>query len=213
MEMNKSFATRACAVLLTTALGLSAAGCDANGGLQNSDAPLPNGPSTTTSSSSTTKPTATAATTPIDYMRLLIQPRDLSTPTDTYTAQSPVTNPDGRAGAEILLVNQNQTRGVSVIILGVPEAGAAAALNDAKQNLAKSIASPNPQPSPVGTGGTIATGLSPDGSKSVTVLLFTEGPAVARLEFDGLPGQPTPEAFVTDAGQKQAIALRVGLTD
>ena len=48
----------------------------------------------------------------------------------------------------------------------------------------------------------------------MTVLLFTEGPAAARLEFDGVPDrQPTPEQFVTDTGQKQAIALRVGLAD
>ena len=63
----------------------------------------------------------------------------------------------------------------------------------------------------MGTGGTVVSGTSPDGTKSVTVLLFTEGAALARIEFDGVPGQPASSAFVTDVGQKQAIALRVGL--
>lgn len=209
MEMNKSIAMRASTALLIAAVGIGAAGCDNNAGLQNSNAPVPTGPPAV----STSKSVSTPAPKTIDYMRLLIQPSDVATSKETFAAQSPVANPDGRVGAEILLVNQTQTRGVSVIILGVPESGAQAALEDAKQGLAKSIASPNPQPSPVGTNGSITTGMSPDGSKSVTVLLFTEGPAVARLEFDGLPGQPTPEQFVTDTGQKQAIALRVGLAD
>lgn len=207
--MNKSFAMRASTALLIAAVGIGAAGCDNNAGLQNSNAPLPTGPPSVSTSKSVSTPTPQ----PNDYMRLLIEPRDISTADETFAAQSPVANPDGRIGAEILLVNQTQTRGVSIIILGAPESGAQAALEEAKQGLAKSIAAPNPQPSPVGTNGSITTGLSPDRSKSVTVLLFTEGPAVARLEFDGVPGQPTPEQFVTDTGQKQAIALRVGLTD
>lgn len=209
MEMNKSIAMRASTALLIAAVGMGTAGCDNQAGLQNSNAPLPTGPPAV----STSKSVSTPAPKTIDYMRLLIQPGDIATSKETFAAQSPVANPDGRTGAEILLVNQTQTRGVNVIILGVPESGAQAALEDAKNGLAKSIAAPNPQPSPVGTNGSITTGMSPDGSKSVTVLLFTEGPAVARLEFDSVPGQPTPEQFVTDTGQKQAIALRVGLAD
>ncbi|MDY6869321.1 MAG: hypothetical protein SV966_01675 [Actinomycetota bacterium] len=66
-------------------------------------------------------------------------------------------------------------------------------------------------PSPVGTDGTAIVGTSPDGAKDITALLFTEGPAVARLEFQGAPGDPSPPDAVTDIGIKQAIALRVGL--
>ena len=44
----------------------------------------------------------------------------------------------------------------------------------------------------------------------MTVLLFTEGATLARIEFDGVAGQPAAPSFVTDVGQKQAIALRVG---
>jgi len=68
-----------------------------------------------------------------------------------------------------------------------------------------------PESSPVGTGGTMISGRAPDGSKDVTVLLFTEGPAVVRMEFGSVPGNPTPPEVVNDVGTKQAIALRAGL--
>ena len=55
------------------------------------------------------------------------------------------------------------------------------------------------------------SGTSPDGSKAVTVLLFTEGRAVVRLEFDSAPGDPMPPQVVTDVGKKQEITLRTGL--
>lgn len=198
---------RASTALLCAAVSIGAAGCDNQSGLQNSTAPVP-----TAAPTVPTKPITSAEPKSVDYMRLMIQPRDIDTATDGFTAQSPVPNPNGQPGAEVLLVNQNQTRAVNVIVLGLPESAAAtAALEEAKQGLAKLVTSPNPQPSPVGNGGTVVSGTSPDGSKSVTVLLFTQGPALARIEFDGVPGQPMPETFVTDTGQKQAIALRVGL--
>jgi hypothetical protein len=157
-----------------------------------------------------TTPTKTA--TAADYTKLLLQAQDISTPDDTYTAQPPISNPDGQKGAEVMLVNQNQTRAVNILILGYANADAAtAALNDAKQTLAKTVAPANPQTSPVGTGGTLVAGKSADGGKSVKILVFSEGPAFARIQFEGLPGQPATDEFVTDVGQKQALALRVGL--
>ncbi|HEX7425663.1 MAG TPA: hypothetical protein VF328_01300 [Mycobacterium sp.] len=45
----------------------------------------------------------------------------------------------------------------------------------------------------------------------MTVLLFTEGRAVVRLEFDSAPGDPMPPQVVTDVGKKQDIAIRTGL--
>ena len=57
----------------------------------------------------------------------------------------------------------------------------------------------------------MVSGTSPDGSKAVTVLLFTEGRAVVRLEFDSATGDPMPAQVVTDVGKKQDIAIRTGL--
>ena len=69
-----------------------------------------------------------------------------------------------------------------------------------------------PEPIAIGSGGATISGPSPDGSKGVTVLLFTEGRAFAELEFDGPPNALVPPDFVTDVGQKQDAALKRGLT-
>ena len=206
--MTRSSTARTAGALALAALTVFAAGCDRNQGLPTdkpaaSAAPLPI-PLTTTSTTPPAKPA-------VDYTRLLIQDRDISEPNETYTAQSPIINPDGRPGAEVLLVNQNQTKAINVLLVGLPNpADGPSALGEAVANLAKTMTGSAPQPSPVGTGGTVVTGTSLDGKKSVTVLLFTEGATLARIEFDGVAGQPAAPAFVTDVGQKQAIALRVG---
>lgn len=207
--MTRTRTARAAAALALAALSIVAAGCDRNQGLPTdkpaaSAAPLPIPLTTTTSTTAPAKPA-------VDYARLLIQDRDISAAGDTYTAQSPIIDPDGRPGAEVLLVNQNQTKAINVLLVGLPNpADGPSALSEAVANLAKTVTGSAPQPSPVGTGGTVVTGTSPDGTKSVTVLLFTEGATLARIEFDGVAGQPAATEFVTDVGQKQDIALRVG---
>jgi hypothetical protein len=64
----------------------------------------------------------------------------------------------------------------------------------------------------VGTGGTVITGPSPDGTKSVSVLLFTEGNAAASIEFEGPAKDSVPLDMVTDYGQKQDTAIKDSLT-
>ena len=54
-------------------------------------------------------------------------------------------------------------------------------------------------------------GNSPDGSKDVFILLFTEGRALVTLEFDGPVNLQPPKEFVTDIGQKQDDAVKKGL--
>ena len=71
----------------------------------------------------------------------------------------------------------------------------------------------NPTPLPVGTDGTVIKGTAPDGGKAVTLVLFTQGPALARLEFDSATGDPTTDQFVTNVGKMQQIALRIGFPD
>jgi hypothetical protein len=200
--------------MIIAALSVSAAACDNEAGLPGamSSAPAVLAPLTTSTTPKATTSSTAAATQRLDYTRLLLEARDISTGEDTYTAQPATPNPDGRPGAEVLLVNQDQTKAVNILLAGLPDAASApAALQEAQANLAKSLTGGQPQPSPVGSGGTAVSGTSPNGTKSVTVLLFTEGAALARIEFDGVPGQPAPSAFVTNVGQKQDIALRVGL--
>ena len=212
--MTRTSATRAATAMIIAALSVGAAACDNQSGLPGatSSAPAVLAPLTTSTTTKATTSSSAAAPQRLDYTRLLLEARDISTADDAYTAQPATPNPDGRPGAEVLLVNQDQTKAVNIQLAGLPDAASApAALQETQASLAKSLPGGQPRPSPVGNGGTVVSGTSPDGTKSVTVLLFTEGAALARIEFDGVPGQPASSAFVANVGQKQDIALRVGL--
>ena len=209
--MKRQHATRCATIALIAAVALGSAGCDnesgVNAGKPAASIPALPGVSVPTTTTST-KPVAAA----VDYTRLLLQAGDVSATGDAFTAEPATPNPDSRPGAEVLIVNQEQTKAVSILLVALdsPAAGPSA-LAEAQAGLTKAV-SPGPaRPSVVGTGGTVVSGNSPDGAKSVTVLLFTQGSTLARIEFDGLPGQPAAADFVTNVGQKQAIALRVGL--
>lgn len=207
--MKREHARRFAALSMMAAVALGATACDNESGLNTSTsaAPVPALPGVTT----TTKSTKPAAA-PVEYTRLLLQAGDISATGDAYVDQPPTPNPDSRPGAEVLFVNEEQTKAVSILLVALdnPAAGPST-LAEAQASLQKAVTPGPPQPSIVGTGGTVVAGNSPDGKKSVSVLLFTEGSTLARIEFDGLPGQPAAADFVTNVGQKQAIALRVGL--
>jgi hypothetical protein len=114
--------------------------------------------------------------------------------------------------SQLFSSNHGDTRAIDDTVLILPDTGAATTtLNTTVSSIGTVVSGGNPQPSPVGTGGTVASGTSPDGSKAVTVLLFTEGRAIVRLEFGSAPGDPMPPQFVTDVGKKQDIAVRTGL--
>jgi len=148
-----------------------------------------------------------------DYRRLLIEPGDINTGTDTFATRSLTTNPGGSDGVSALFVNQHDTRAIGDTIVVLPDSAAATTtLNSTVSALGTTVTGGRPQPWPVGTGGTVVSGTSPDGAKAVTVLLFTEGRAVVRLEFDSAPGDPMPPQVVTDVGKQQQIAIRTGLT-
>ena len=98
---------------------------------------------------------------------------------------------------------------ITSTILVLPDAQAAsAALDGAKAELAGKVANGKTQPAAVGSGGTMLTGMSPDGSKSVTVLSFAEGNTATTLEFDGAAKDPAPSDLVLELGHKQDTAIR-----
>jgi hypothetical protein len=183
-----------------------ATGCTATSSTSSAQSP---DPSIAVSSPPQSMPAARVAP---DYRPLLIEPGDITTGTDTFATQSSTTNPGGSDGASALFVNQHDTRAIGDTILILPDSAAAtSALRTTVSSIGTIVTGDSPQPSPVGTGGTVVSGSSPDGSKAMTVLLFTEGRAVVRMEFDSAPGDPMPSQFVTDVGRKQEIAIRAGL--
>ena len=125
----------------------------------------------------------------------------------------PTSLPDGQPGVATTFSTDDNSHIIkdTIQVLGDP-AAATNALNAAKGNQSKAITNPTPpRPFNVGTGGTTVTGKSPDNSKGVLILMFTEGKAFVTLEFDGPVDSLPPEDFVTDVGQKQDAAVKKGL--
>jgi hypothetical protein len=188
-------------------LGGAMAGCSSN---RSSTA------SSSSSASSSKQATATSATAsasaePSDYSTLLIKATDIVVPNDTFTAMPATPNPGGQPGVSGGFTNAAGNRVIGDTIMILPDASAAAtALDGAKSSLSSNVTGA-PQPASVGSNGMIVSGPSPDKSKAVTVLLFTEGKAFTTVEFDSAPDDPVPPEIVTDIGQKQDDAIKNGL--
>ncbi|KUI21936.1 hypothetical protein AU193_05620 [Mycobacterium sp. GA-1285] len=193
----------------------AAVGCEPSGTSPN--AALSSQSASPTSSSAQAAPTTSRpgdAEATQDYARLLLEASDLSDDEDTFTVQSTNPAPGGLPGASALFVNRDDTRAISNTIVVYPDAETATrTLREAIPRLDQVVTDATPRPVPVGTDGTIAVGQSVDGSKAVTLLLFTHGPALVRLEFQSALGDATTDEFVIKVGKMQDIALRTGLPD
>lgn len=202
----RSRSTAALAALMCVA----AIGCDSSG--TGPAGTVPSLPASTTPSASAA-PTTAKTDEQADYSRLLLQPGDLSDDEDTFTEQSSTpSGPDGLPGASALFVNQDDTRAISDTIVIYPDAETAAdTLKAAVPTIGSTITGATTRPAPVGSNGTMAVGTSADGRKATTLLLFNEGPALVRLEFQSAPGDVTTDQFVINIGKMQQIALRTGL--
>lgn len=166
-----------------------------------------------TSSSPTAAPKSPKSQ-PADYSHLLLQAEDVSIPPDTFTERSSNVNPDGQSGASALFVNADDTRAIADTILIYPDAATAAAtLKQASAAVSTMVTGGPPQPVPVGSNGTVIAGTAPDGSKAVTLLMYTQGRAVVRIEFDSTPEDPVSPQTVASVGRMQQIALRIGLPE
>jgi len=187
-------------------VGVSVVGCAGN----KSSTTSSSGSATSAGSNSATSSSSSAAA--ADYTALLIKASDITLPGDTFTAQPPIQNPNGQPGVATVFSNQNDTRHIGDDILILPDADTAVSeLDLEKAALGNMVTGGTPVPAAVGTAGTMVSGTSPDGSKAVTVLLFTEGKAFTNLEFDSAPNDPVPPEFVTDVGQRQDTAIKNGL--
>ncbi|MDT7765708.1 MAG: hypothetical protein QOC63_5128 [Mycobacterium sp.] len=149
-----------------------------------------------------------AAAQPGDFSTLPVDP-NLVTDSLAYSAAPPIFNPNGQPGVETVYSHRDGSRQITSTILVLPDAQAAtAALDGARAELAGRVANGQTQPAAVGSGGTMVSGVSPDGSKSVTVLSFTQGNAATTIEFDGAPKDPAPADLVLELGQKQDTAVK-----
>lgn len=198
-------------VAATTALAVSVAGCGGN-----KQQPPASKSGSSTSATSTTgapssPPPSSAPAQPNEYVRLLIQASDINAPVP-FTATPPTSNPNGQPGVATTFKDDDGSHVIKVTIGVYDDPDAATnALNAAKGQQSGTLKDPSTQPSNIGSGGTMLMGNTPDRSKGVVILLFTEGRAQATLEFDGPTDTLAPPEFVNDVAQKQDAAIKKGL--
>ncbi len=145
-----------------------------------------------------------------DYTTLLIKAGDIKAP-DAFTAGPATKDPNGQQGATVTFTDADHSHSIIDTIAILPDIEAAAsALDSAKATHRESLQAKSLRVE-VGVGGVTVTGLSPDHSKGVTVLMFTEGKALVTMEFDGPSFALAPQEFVTDVGQKQDEVIKKAL--
>lgn len=182
-------------IAASTLAGASVAGCSSH---SKSSAP--------TSGS----PTSTRAAQPDDYTHLLIKASDIDAP-EPFTAGPPVKNPNGQQGAQVTFSDQDKTHTIIDTIQIMPDPAAAASQLDSAKAVHREALLAKPLGVDVGVDGATISGPSPDHSKGVTILVFTQGKAFVTMEFDGPSYALAPPEFVADVGHKQDEAIKKGL--
>ena len=193
-------------VTAAAVVGASMVGCSSNSKSPTTSSSSSGSATSTSHSSASNSPQPQSG----DYTKLLIQASDLNAP-EEFKAGPITQNPNGNAGAETTFSNEDGSNVIrdTIIVMNDPSA-AASALDSAKAKLGDSVKG-TPGPAAVGTGGTTVSCNSPDGSKGVTMVMFTEGKVFTTLKFDGPPDTPAPPDFVTDVAQKQDTAIKNGI--
>lgn len=142
-----------------------------------------------------------------DYGALPVNP-NVITDSTAYIPTPPVSDPDGQQGVRQEFDHRDGSRGITTTILVLPSAQAATdAMNAWRDGLGSVVANPTSGPVPVGAGGTWVTGVSPNGTQSVGVLMFTRGNAAVDVQFDGPLNDPVPPDLATQYGDDQVAAI------
>ena len=140
-----------------------------------------------------------------DYSTLPVDPNTI-TDSMAYTAAPLDIDPNGQPGVMAEYTHrEGGTRQITttILVLADPQAATASLAGAAAE-----VANQSSRSVDVGTGATLVTGTSPDGTEAVAVLTFTEGNTATTIEFDGPPNDPAPTDMVVELGQKQAAAIR-----
>lgn len=148
----------------------------------------------------------TAAAAP-NYGTLPVDP-NVSTDSTAYVSVPPIVDPGGQQGVEQVFNHRDGSRAITtkILVLASPQA-ATDAMNAWRDGLGSVVTNPNPEPVDVAPGAVWATGLSPNGSQSVGVLMFTRGNAAVDVEFDGPANDPVPADLATQYGKDQVASL------
>ncbi|WP_176234577.1 hypothetical protein [Mycobacterium simiae] len=163
--------------------------------------------SVTSSSPSSASPSGSAPL--ADYSNLLISAEDIGADT---TLGPPQQNPGGVAGVAVTFSNNSKTHTITDLLVVFTDAASAAEEAKNRPPALSKYVTGTPQPFEVGTNGVIVVGPSPDNTKAVTYVVFSEGKVVVDLEFDSAPNDNAPQDFVLDVAKKQDEAVKTRMT-
>ena len=192
-------------------VGTAAVGCG------NDDKEAPASSSSSTSSASATTSAAASETTSApataapagDYSKLLLKASDID---PSFVASDPTVNPNGVPGIGQTMTNPGKAETILfAIFVDNDAAGAVKSLQGFKDTIAKEVDGA-PQPADVGDGGFIATGKSPDGSKAITEVYFTQGKAMVNVEFESAPNDPVQPDTALAIAKMQDTQIKNNLT-
>ena len=165
--------------------------------------------SSESSSSESSSSESSPAPESTDYSSLLIPATDVGD--NATTPGPPQLNPGGNPGVGQVFQSPEGNNRVVDTILVFPDAATADSNFTSNKATMNEIVTGTTEPIDIGTNGTIAAGTSPDGSKAVTVVMFSEGRALVQLSFEGAPGDNVPTEIAHDIASKQDEAVKAGL--
>ncbi|BBX02411.1 hypothetical protein BST36_09880 [Mycolicibacterium moriokaense] len=187
-------------------IGVAATGCSKNDKESSAEETTSATSSTTTSAeATTTEESATEETSAAeftDYGSLLIPASDLGA--DTQTPGGVQLNPGGQPGAGQVYTDAEGKERIIDTILVLPNAESVAQSFDTSKGTLNTVTTGQPESADVGDQGVVAVGTSPDGSKSVTSVLFSQGLALVSIDFEGTLEHPMDRDGAIGFAQKQA---------
>jgi hypothetical protein len=192
-------------------MGVTVAGCS-NGDASPSESSSAAASSTTSAASSeqsAIEQAGTPAAEPNDYGALLIPTTDMGA--DTQTPGGVQLNPGGNPGAAQVYSSLDGKQRIIDTILVFPDVAAADSKFQSDSATLNTVVTGPAEPVEIGDQGVMAIGTSPDGSKSVTAILFTQGRALVSLNFEGELDDAVPPDIATYIAETQATLIEEGL--
>ena len=163
--------------------------------------------------SAAARPSASALPPGPDYTNLVVPVADISAVSpEPFSVSKPPSPTVGSPGAQASFANATGAKVINLNLFVVQDAAAAvSAMNATLASVDSVVVGGTPEPAAVGDGGTLVAGNSPDNSKTVTVLAFTEGKVSVTLQFEGPQDDPVPNDFATAVAQAQATTIKKNL--
>lgn len=148
--------------------------------------------------------------TPVDNIKLLMNPAVIDLPGQTFTAAKPPQS--FPTGAAVAFVNGDQSLVIDDrIVIASDATTAAKAFEAGKGKIATALPNTTMTDAPVGQGGAMGVAKWKNDTKLVNTITFHEGTAFVTMEFDSPVNDPFPQGFPIAVAQKQDAAVKSGL--